>query len=127
MGPSRLFEAAYQAKLSCGSSKIGNDRQLDALWNLSQRLILSIGWGDTDLRLSGEHFYNDIDRTKHLNTWLADASLVQRVGKWCFTASVTNLLNKKEYSYTLYSAVQSSTSWIKLRPREYLLSIQYQW
>lgn len=78
--PSRLFEAAYQAKLSCGSSKIGNDRQLDALWNLSQRLILSIGWGDTDLRLSGEHFYNDIDRTKHLNTWLADASLVQRVG-----------------------------------------------
>ena len=46
--PSRLFEAAYQAKLSCGSSKIGNDRQLDALWNLSQRLILSIGWGDTD-------------------------------------------------------------------------------
>ena len=118
---------AYQAKLSCGSSKIGNDRQLDALWNLSQRLILSIGWGDTDLRLSGEHFYNDIDRTKHLNTWLADASLVQRVGKWCFTASVTNLLNKKEYSYTLYSAVQSSTSWIKLRPREYLLSIQYQW
>lgn len=125
--PSRLFEAAYQAKLSCGSSKIGNDRQLDALWNLSQRLILSIGWGDTDLRLSGEHFYNDIDRTKHLNTWLADASLVQRVGKWCFTASVTNLLNKKEYSYTLYSAVQSSTSWIKLRPREYLLSIQYQW
>ena len=36
-------------------------------------------------------------------------------------------LNKKEYSYTLYSAVQSSTSWIKLRPREYLLSIQYQW
>lgn len=125
--PSRLFEAAYQAKFNCNTSKIGNNKQLDTLWNLSQRLTLSIGWGDTDFQVSGEHFYNDIDRTKHLNTWLADASLIHRMGKWRFTASATNLLNKKEYSYTLYSAVQSFTSWTKLRPREYLLSIQYQW
>jgi hypothetical protein len=125
--PSSLFEAEYKAIISCGSSKIGEDTRLDPLWDVSQRLTLSFGFHNTDLRLSGEHFYNDLSKTQHLNTWLADASLVHKAGKWRFTASVMNLFNKKQYSYTLYSAVQSYTSWVKLRPREFLVSAQYQW
>lgn len=125
--PSSLFEAEYRATVSCGASKIGEDTRLDPLWDVSQRLTLNFGFHDTDIRLSGEHFYNDLSETQHLNTWLADASLIHKAGKWCFTASVNNLFGKKQYSYTLYSAVQSYTSWVNLRPREFVVSAQYQW
>ena len=125
--PSALFEAEYKATVSCGVSKIGGNTRLDPLWDVSQRLMLSFGFHDTDLRLSGEHFYNDLSKDRHLNTWLADVSLVHKAGKWRFTASVMNLFNKDQYRYTLYSAVQSYTSRVKLRPREFMVSVQYQW
>lgn len=125
--PFSFFEAEYKAVVGCGVSKIGKDTSLVPLWDVSQRITLGLGLHDTDLLLSGEHVYNDLSSTQHLNTWLADASLVHKAGKWRFSASVTNLFDKKQYSYTLYSAVQSCTSWVKLRPREFLLSAEYQW
>lgn len=72
-------------------------------------------------------FYNDLSKNQHLNIWLADVSLIHKAGKWRFAASAINLFNKEQYRYTLYSAVQSYTSWIKLRPREFMVSVQYQW
>lgn len=125
--PSSLFEAEYKATFSCGVTEIGEDTRLDPLWNIFQRLTLSFGFHDMDIRLSGEHYYNDLSKTQHLNICLADASLIHKVGKWRLTASVTNLFNKKQYGYTLYSAVQSYTSRVNLRSREFLVSAQYQW
>ena len=125
--PSALFEVEYKATVSCGGSGIGEDTSLDPLWDVAQRLTLSLGFHDTDFRLSGEHFYNDLSKDQHLNTWLADVSLIHKSGKWRFTASAMNLFNKEQYRYTLYSAVQSYTSWVKLRPREFMVSVQYQW
>lgn len=125
--PSSLIEAEYKAMFSCGASKIGKDTHLDPLWNISQRLTVSLGFNDMDIQLSGEHFYNDLSNVQHLNTWLADISLIHKTGKWRFVGNISNLFNKKEYSYTIYSAVQSNTSWVRLRPREFLLSAQYQW
>lgn len=125
--PSALFEVEYKATVSCGGSGIGKDTRLDPLWDVAQRLTLSLGFHDTDFRLSGEHFYNDLSKDQHLNTWLADVSLIHKSGKWRFTASAMNLFNKEQYRYTLYSAVQNYTSWVKLRPREFMVSVQYQW
>ena len=125
--PSALFEVEYKATVSCGGAGIGEDTRLDPLWDVAQRLTLSLGFHDTDFRLSGEHFYNDLSKDQHLNTWLADVSLIHKSGKWRFTASAMNLFNKEQYRYTLYSAVQSYTSWVKLRPREFMVSVQYQW
>ena len=125
--PSALFEVEYKATVSCGGSGIGKDTRLDPLWDVAQRLTLSLGFHDTDFRLSGEHFYNDLSKDQHLNTRLADVSLIHKSGKWRFTASAMNLFNKEQYRYTLYSAVQSYTSWVKLRPREFMVSVQYQW
>ena len=125
--PSALFEVEYKATVSCGGSGIGKDTRLDPLWDVAQRLTLSLGLHDTDFRLSGEHFYNDLSKDQHLNTWLADVSLIHKSGKWRFTASAMHLFNKEQYRYTLYSAVQSYTSWVKLRPREFMVSVQYQW
>ncbi len=123
---SSFLQAEYQGSFACSSSKIGDDTELSALWNLTQRFTLNFGWKNTELVLSGEHYYNDINAHQHLTNFLADASMVYKLKKWRLTASVTNLFNQKRYSYTAYSNVQSSTSWIHIRPREFLLTVQYQ-
>lgn len=125
--PSSLFEAEYRAVVGCSVSKIGEGTRLDPLWNISQRLTLQCGFHHAEFTLSGEHFYNDLSDTQRLHTWLADASLGYKAGKWRWAVHVNNLFDKKLYSYTLYSAVQSYTSWVKLRSREYRVSVQYQW
>lgn len=125
--PSARFEAEYKATVNCGVSEIGEDTRLHPLWDIAQQLTISLGFHNMDFRLSGEHFYNDLSKNRHLNTWLADVSLIHKVGKWRFTVSAMNLFNKEQYRYTLYSAVQSYTSWVKLRPREFVVSVQYQW
>ena len=125
--PSVFFEAEYKATVSCVGGGIGEDTSLAPLWEVAQRLTLSLEFHDTEFRLSGEHFYNDLSKNQHLNIWLADVSLIHKAGKWRFAASAINLFNKEQYRYTLYSAVQSYTSWIKLRPREFMVSVQYQW
>lgn len=124
--PSSLFEASYKANISYNASQIGADTHLDPLWNISQRFTMNWGFNKTEIQLSGEHYYNDLSGTQHLNTWLADASVIYKIKKWRLMASVTNLLDKKQYIYTLYSNVESYTSWMNLRPREYLFTMQYQ-
>lgn len=125
--PASFFEAEYKAVVSCGVSKIGKNSCLDPLWDISQRLALQFIFRNMEFSLYGEHFYNDLSDTQHLNTWLADVSLGYKAGKWRWAVHAGNLFNKKQYGYTLYSAVQSYTSWVKLRPREFLVLVQYQW
>ncbi len=125
--PSTYFEADYRATASCSRSHIGESTRLSPLWDLRQRLTLSFGIPHLDLVLSAEHFYNDLGNAQHLNTWLADASCVYKSGKWRITASFNNLFNQKHYRYTVYSSVQSYASWVKLRPREAVVAVQYQW
>lgn len=125
--PSPLFEAEYRAVVGYSSSKVGKGTRLDPLWDISQRMTLQFGFHHAELTLSGEHFYNELSDTQHLHTWLADASLGYKSGKWRWAVHVSNLFDKKQYSYTLYSAVQSYASWVKLRPRECRVSVQYQW
>ena len=96
-----FFEAEYKATVSCVGGGIGEDTSLDPLWEVAQRLTLSLEFHDTEFRLSGEHFYNDLSKNQHLNIWLADVSLIHKVGKWRFAASAINLFNKEQYRYTL--------------------------
>ncbi|MDE5711818.1 MAG: TonB-dependent receptor, partial [Bacteroides sp.] len=120
------FEAEYHATLGYGGSKIGNDTRLTPLSDIVQRLHLTFGIGRLDLRLSGEHYRNELDAHTHLTTLLADASLVYKTKKWRLEARLNNLFNKKEYAYTLYSATQSCTSRLSLRPREGLVTVSRQ-
>ncbi len=123
---SRFLQAEYKGSFACSSSKIGENTELGALWNMVQRFTLNFGWKNTELILSGEYYYNDLNEHQHLTNFLADASLVYKAKKWRFTASAANLFDQKRYSYTAYSTVQSSTSWVNIRPREFLVTAQYQ-
>lgn len=39
--------------------------------------------------------------------------------------SMRNLFNKRQYSYTRYSSAECYTSWIQIRPREFMLSAKH--
>lgn len=124
--PIEAFEAEYHATLGYGGSKIGTDTRLTPLLDFVQRLRLTFSMGRVDFCLSGEHYSNDLGGGTHLNTVFADASLIYKKGKWRLEASLNNLFNKKEYAYTTYSATQSYTSRLNIRPREAMATVNYQ-
>lgn len=124
--PAGNFEAEYHATIGYGGSKIGDNTHLTPLLDFVQRLHLTFSIGNFDLRLSGEYYRNDLSSNTHLNTLFADASLIYKARKWRLEASLNNLFNKKEYAYTLYSATQSSTSRLNIRPREVMVAASFQ-
>lgn len=124
--PLSWLNTSYLASLTCNRSLIGRYNNLPALWNIRQQIYLEIGNSTYQIRLTGEHYYNQLDENHHQHVWLADAETSYIKNKWRFSMSLCNLFNQKEYRYTTYSAIQQYTSWIKMRPREILVSIQYQ-
>ena len=124
--PLSWLNTSYLASLTCNRSLIGRNNNLPALWNIRQQIYLEIGNSTYQIRLTGEHYYNQLDENHHQHVWLADAETSYIKNKWRFSMSLCNLFNQKEYRYTTYSAIQQYTSWIKMRPTEILVSIQYQ-
>lgn len=123
--PARSFSASYQATIHLGRSSIGTDTRLDPLLNVVQKLQLSYELFPVEINLSADHYHNDVSRDKAVNAFFADLSFRWKTGSWQFVAEATNLFNKKQYSYTQYSATESYTSWIDIRPREFMASARY--
>ena len=78
---------------------------LPTLWEVQQKLSLSIGNDTWNLNLNGEHYRNELSPNEYKETWLADIGLQYNTGKWRWTASLTNLFNQKEYRQTTYSDI----------------------
>ena len=114
--------ASYQAEIGCSRTIT-----LPTLWEVQQKLSLSIGNDTCNLNLNGEHYRNELSPNEYKETWLADIGLQYNTGKWRWTAGLTNLFNQKEYRQTTYSDIRSHASWMKIRPREMMVSIQYRW
>ena len=123
--PSVWFSASYQSTLTRSETRISTP--LPALWEVQQRLSINFGNDYWNLSLSGEHYYNELSADESKSTWLADVGIQYNVSKWRWTLSLNNLFNQEEYRYTTYSDVRSLTSWMKIRPRECLVSVQYRW
>ena len=124
--PLTWLEADYHATLSYNATRIGSDTHLPPLLNLTQRLRLILTIGRIDVQLSGEHYHNALGDGTHLNTLLADASLTWKHDRWRVEACLNNLFNKKTYAYTTYTATQSRTDWLRIRPRELSVKVGYQ-
>ena len=120
--PTHWLSASYQAEISCNRTS-----SLPVLCDIQQRLSFNIGNDTWNMSLRGEHYQNEISPKQHKNTWLADIGFQYNTGKWRWSANLNNLFNQKEYRYTTYSDVRSYTSWMKMRPREVMVSVQYQW
>ncbi len=120
--PTYWLSASYQAEINRNQTS-----SLPALWDIQQSLTLHIGNDTWNVNLNGEHYRNELSANEYKDTWLADVSIQYHTGKWRWLASFNNLFNQKEYRYTTYSDIRSYTSWIKMRPREVMVSLQYQW
>lgn len=72
----------------------------------------------------GEFYRNDIESGIYKNIFMLDTKLTFNISKsFEISASATNLLNKKNYSYTSYGTISQYERSSQLRGREFLLSI----
>ena len=72
----------------------------------------------------GEFYRNQIEEEHYKKMFMLDTKLTFNISKRIeVSASITNLLNKKEYSYTSYGTVSQYERSRKLRGREFMISI----
>lgn len=74
--------------------------------------------------VSGEHYRNELTEHNYKNIVMLDTKLTFQLNKRIeFSASLTNILNKRSYNYTTYSQLSSFESQRQLRGRQFLFSI----
>ncbi len=72
----------------------------------------------------GEFYRNQIEEGRYKEMLMLDTKLTFNISKRLeISASVTNLLNRKEYGYTTYGTVSQAERTSRLRGREFLISI----
>ncbi len=123
--PTRRMDISYQSTIRYGGSKLGESTQLTPLWNVVQKLNASYIVSPMEITLTGDHYYNDVSKDKSVNAFLLDLSLKWKWGAWQVEATASNLFDKQQYGYTQYSSLESYTSWIQIRGREFFLSVRY--
>lgn len=123
--PWKPLDVNYESAIGYGGGTIGQSTRLDPLLNVVQQLNLFYTFPFIELGFTADHYYNDVSENKSVNAFLIDASLRWKSGKWQINVAANNLLNKKQYSYTQYSSMQSYTSWINIRGREFHVSARY--
>ncbi|WP_455636251.1 TonB-dependent receptor [Parabacteroides sp.] len=123
--PSRHWEASYQTEIQYGRSRIGDRTRLTPLWNVTQQARLSYIFSPIEASLSVDHYHNDVNADRSVNAVFTDFSLSWKSKRWQITASATNLFDKRIYGYTRYSSLESYTSWVRIRPREFMVSIRF--
>lgn len=124
--PTPWLETTYHATISCSATQIDRDTHLSPLLDVVQRLELKFGIGQVDLQVGGEHYRNALGNGRHLSNLLADVSAIWHHDRWRMEAGLSNLFNQKSYAYSTYTATQSRTDWLRIRPREFILKVSYQ-
>lgn len=124
--PNRHWETSYQTDIRYGGNKIGERTRLAPLWNVTQQVQLSYIFSPIEASLSVDHYHNDVNEDQSVNAVFADFSVSWKSGRWQITATATNLFDKRTYAYTRYASLESYTSWVRIRPREFLVAIRYQ-
>ena len=75
-------------------------------------------------QVSGEHYRNELTEGTFKNIVMLDTKLIFMAAKRIeLSASLTNILNKKQYDYITYSQLASFESQRQLRGRQFLISI----
>ena len=118
------MEFDYEGNFTFNRSKTAEE-WMKTLADWTQRLTLTSTINNVDLSLSGVLYHNEIQNSPSVNTLLSDAKVTWRIKKLRFEASLRNIFNKKTYDLTTYSGVGIFTNRYWLRPREFMLSIQF--
>jgi hypothetical protein len=123
--PFRRLEISCLSTLRYGGSTIGNTTRLAPLWHIVQKLQIAYELSDISMVCQIDRYRNDVDENQSVNTYFGDLSVYRKTGGWQFGASVSNLFDKRQYGYTEYSSIQSYTSWIRIRGREFMATAKY--
>ena len=76
------------------------------------------------LQLSGEHYYNEIAQGVHTRMTLVDGKAMYTFNSRLeLSATLSNLLNKETYQYTIYGPLYSMEQSCRLRGREGWVSL----
>lgn len=122
--PCRWFSFDYAIEYSDSRLKMNGAAApwLSAMTNeLSLNFMLNTKW---EWQVSGEHYRNELTEGTYKNIMMLDTKLIFKPSKRIeLSASLTNILNKKQYNYTTYSQLSSFESQRSLRGRQLLLSI----
>ncbi len=118
------LEVSYRGNFQFNRSKS------DGAWNhtladWTQRLGVTSTINKVDLTLSAVLYHNEIEDSPSVNTLLADAKAVWRIGKVRLSASLRNIFDRRTYATTTYSGVGIFTNRYQLSPRELMVSVQF--
>ena len=122
--PWRWLSLEYAIRYSQKRLKISNasTQWLSALTNeLTLDFVPHPKW---EWQISGEHYRNELTEGMFKNIAMLDTKLIFKASKLIeLSASLTNMLNNKQYNYTTYSQLSSFESQRQLRGRQLLISI----
>lgn len=122
--PCRLFSFDYAINIS-DSRLTMNSVSASWLTSLTSELILNfIPHSKWHWQIVGEYYRNELTEGTFKNIVMLDTRLTFKASKRIeLSASLTNILNKKQYNYTTYSQLSSFESQRYLRGRQLLLSV----
>ena len=117
-------EIGYESRFSFSGNQVA-DQQMTTLFNWQQRLSLTSTIKNVDLSWKFTHYRNELQQGNTLNTLLSDASITWRQKKLRLEARLNNIFNRREYVRTTYSGISTSTSTYYIRPRELVITAQF--
>ncbi|MDE6792500.1 MAG: carboxypeptidase-like regulatory domain-containing protein [Muribaculaceae bacterium] len=122
--PTRWLSVEY--RLDFRSSRLTIDDSKESwLGNMENELMLNFTpHGKWEWHISGEHYRNEVAAGVHKNMVLVDTKVVFKpVKRLELSLVLSNILNRRTYSYTIYTQLSSFESVRRLRGREILLTI----
>lgn len=126
--PASWAELEYSGQMTMSQLRFNftkNVRQ-PYLHQVYQQLSLGfIIWEKLQLRLLGEHFYNEMLVGNSPTVFFCDVGLRISLKRVEFTADWNNILNKRTYSYSSYGSLNSSSSSFEIRPTNVMVGATF--
>ncbi|MCD7936477.1 MAG: hypothetical protein LUG98_06420, partial [Tannerellaceae bacterium] len=124
---SKHISLNYSGKLIRNALKIGNKQSYNTktithqfMQELSAYLFPS---SKTEIKVKGEYIYNEISSSASSGLFFIDFGMSYKLKQIEMNFTLNNLLNQKEYSYTVYNGLDTYYYHYRLRERSFLTTI----
>lgn len=123
ISPYSFLEVAYSGEFQFQSTLFGNNNQNDGLWSMNHKVSLYYIKKQFDLSSSVEYYHNEIAPARSVNLLFADFTATYKFSRLTLQLQLNNLLDHRNYRYTIYQPLSVYLSQTNIRPREVLLRI----
>lgn len=129
ISPSQRIEMTYNGELRWQGSSFGDSSDsgelalLSGLWNMSHKGSFYYMQKRFDLSASAEYFRNEITPDNSVNLLFVDIAATYKFSRMTLQLQLNNLLNHRDYRYTVYHPLSVYSSQVAIRPGEILFRI----